>query len=156
MSGGVADERDCLRAWLALLSASNRIKKTIDARMRERFGLSLSRFDVLAALDRAGTEGFSAGMLSHHLKVTEGNTTQVTSPLAKAGLISRSSSRQDRRVAIFRLTKKGRRIFAEMAHANRRWVAEELAALGAKDIARLRDLLADLNHQARYPTEKAA
>ena len=87
--------------------------------MRARFGLSISRFDVLAALDRAGDAGLTAGALTSHLKVTEGNTTQVTAPLIKDGLVRRTVSREDGRVAIFQLTRRGQRLFDEMAAINR-------------------------------------
>jgi DNA-binding MarR family transcriptional regulator len=150
------DGRDTLRAWLALLSASNAIKKTVDARMRQRFGLSISRFDVLAALDRAGEGGLTAGALSTHLKVTEGNTTQVTVPLVSEGLVRRRVSSSDGRVAIFELTKKGQRVFAEMAEANRHWVAEAFSPLTADQISALRNLLGVLNHPAGQAKEEAA
>ncbi|HEY0106298.1 MAG TPA: MarR family winged helix-turn-helix transcriptional regulator [Rhizomicrobium sp.] len=152
----MTDDRDSLRAWLALLSASNTIKKAIDARMRQSFGLSISRFDVLAALDRAGDKGATAGALSAYLKVTDGNTTQVTTPLIVAGLVQRSASPRDGRVAIFRLTRKGRRIFADMADANRRWVAEAFSALAPAQISNLRGLLNALGHPASQFEEEAA
>jgi DNA-binding MarR family transcriptional regulator len=151
----VTDDRDALRAWLSLLSTSNAIKKAVDARMRQRFGLSLSRFDVLAALDRAGEGGSTAGALTAHLKVTEGNTTQVTAPLIHDGLVSRTASAEDGRVAIFRLTKKGQKIFDQMAEANRRWVSDAFAALSPAEIATLRELLNALNHP-RQSEEEAA
>ena len=140
------DARDTVRAWLALLTACNTIKKTLDARMRRTFDLSLSRFDVLAALDRAGEEGFSASALSAHLKVTEGNTTQVTAPLVAAGLVSRTTSASDGRMAIFRMTAKGHRVFSTMAEANREWVARAFSPLTPDEIATLRDILHTLNH----------
>lgn len=147
--------RETLRAWLALLSAAERIKKDIDARMRSRFGLSISRFDVMAALDRAGEAGLTAGELTSHLKVTEGNTTQVTAPLIKDGLVRRTVSANDGRVAIFALTKRGRRIFDEMAEINRAWVAEALAPLTLAQISSLHALLNTLNHPPQ-PGEEAA
>jgi DNA-binding MarR family transcriptional regulator len=152
----VKDGRDPLRAWLALLSASNAIKKDIDARMRRQFGLSISRFDVLAALDRAGEDGLTAGALSTHLKVTEGNTTQVTAPLVNDGLIRRRASADDGRVAIFQLTKKGEQVFFEMAKANRQWVAEALSPLTPTQISTLRTLLNALNHPASRLEDEAA
>ncbi len=150
------DGRDALRAWLALLGASNALKKSIDARMRSQFGLSISRFDVLAALDRAGKGGLSAGALSSHLKVTEGNTTQVTAPLIKDGLVRRMTSPNDGRVAIFALTRRGRRLFAAMAEANRGWVAEAFAALTPAQIATLRNLLHALHPSPAQSEEEAA
>jgi DNA-binding MarR family transcriptional regulator len=150
------DGRDSLRAWLALLSAANRIKKSVDARMRQQFSLSLSRFDVLAALDRAGEPGLTAGALSSYLKVTDGNTTQVTAPLIAAGLVRRTVSANDRRMAILQLTRKGQRIFAEMAAANREWIADVFAVLTPAQIAGLRRTLRQLNHPQEQSAEEAA
>lgn len=150
------DGRDSLRAWLALLGASNTMKKSIDARMRSQFGLSISRFDVLAALDRAGKGGLTAGALSSHLKVTEGNTTQVTAPLIKDGLVRRTVSANDGRVAIFALTRRGQRLFDDMAEANRGWVAEAFAPLTAAQIATLRNLLHALHPSPAQSEEEAA
>lgn len=150
------DGRDSLRAWLALLSTANKIKKSIDARMRQQFGLSLSRFDVLAALDRAGDDGLTAGALTSYLKVTEGNTTQVTTPLIAAGLVRRSVSANDRRMAIFQLTRKGKRIFADMAAANRDWITDIFAVLTPAQIASLRRTLGELNYPQDQSAEEAA
>ena len=140
----MSEDREALRAWLALLGASNAIKKGVDARLRQRFGLSISRFDVLAALDRAGEDGLTGGGLSQRLRVTEGNTTQVTAPLIEAGLVRRNVSPSDGRIAIFQLTKKGRALFARMADENRRWVAETFSPLTSAQIATLRGLLTSL------------
>jgi DNA-binding MarR family transcriptional regulator len=150
------DDRESLRAWLDLLGASNAIKKGVDARMRQQFGLSISRFDVLAALDRAGDDGLTAGELSSRLRVTEGNTTQVTAPLIEASLVRRSSSPHDGRVAIFHLTAKGRRVFADMAEENRQWIAEAFSALSPAQVSGLRRLLSALKPPASLTEEEAA
>lgn len=148
----MSDDRDALRAWLALLGTANAIKKGVDMRLRHRFGLSVARFDVLAALDRAGEAGLSAGELTAWLRVTEGNTTQVTAPLVSAGLVERARDPDDGRVAIFRLSDEGRARFAAMAAENRRWIDTAFAGLGSSDIAELRRLLAGIVP----PTEKEA
>ncbi len=149
-------ERDALRAWLALLSASSAIKKGVDAQLRQRFGVSISRFDVLAALDQAGEGGCSAGDLTARLRVTEGNTTQITTPLIAAGLVARSASPADGRVANFRLTPEGQRLFDRMAEENRALIAESFAALSPTDIATLRHLLAQLVPPIPAAREEAA
>lgn len=147
----MTEARDALRTWLALLSTTNTIKKAIDAQLRQRFGVSLSRFDVLAALDRAGSAGATAGELTAWLKVTEGNTTQVTAPLIAAGLVDRATSPIDGRIAIFRLTATGRSLFDRMAHENRELVIEAFSDLSADDVASFRTLLECL----RDPTPPA-
>ena len=153
MTGG---DREALRAWLGLLGASNAIKKGVDARMRQQFGLSISRFDVLSALDRAGGEGLNAGSLSARLRVTEGNTTQVTARLIEAGLVRRGASPADGRVAMFHLTAKGKRVFAEMAEENRRWIADVFAELSPAQVSSLRRLLSALKPPKALKEEEAA
>lgn len=137
-------ERNALRAWLDLLTASNAIKKSIDTALRTQFGVSISRFDVLSALDRAGPEGLRAGDLSQRLMVTEGNTTQVMAPLIRDGLVKRISSREDGRVAIFRLTRKGEKLFEKMADEHRSWVSDAFTGLSQNELAMLRRLLGKL------------
>lgn len=147
---------DALRAWLAMLGATNVLKKRIDARMRARFGLSLSRFDVLAALDRAGEGGLNGVNLSTRLKVTEGATTQVTAPLIDQGLVRRDVDPCDGRAAIFRLTAKGKRLFADMAEQNRRWVGDAFQSLSPAQLGTLRRLLASLRPGDSATEEEAA
>lgn len=149
-------DRDALRAWLHLLGTANAIKKTVDTQLRQRFGMSISRFDVLAALDRADDDGLTAGGLTAYLKVTEGNTTQVTAPLIQAGLVDRTVSPDDGRVAIFRLTAKGRELFAAMAAENRRWIDGAFSALTPVQLASLRELLAAIEPPRAALDEEAA
>lgn len=138
-------DRDALRAWLSMLRSAEAIKKASDAKFRARFGLSLSRFDVLATLQRAGPEGLRAGELSQRLMVTEGNVTQVTASLTKDGLIRRLSSPQDGRVAIFQLTRKGEKLFLQMAEEHRGWVADVFADATPAQLAAFRKFLSKLN-----------
>ena len=76
--------------------------------------------------------------------------------MVKDGLIRRSVSASDGRVAIFQLTRRGQRIFAEMAEINRAWVAEAFSPLTPGQISTLRNLLGALNRPARQSEEEAA
>ena len=133
--------RESLRVWLGLLKASHMLKKTVDTAFRSEYGLSISRFDVLAALDRAPDGGMRAGELSQLLMVTEGNTTQVTAPLIRDGLVKRTNCRDDGRVALFELTAKGRRLFTSMATQNRALIADAFADFSADELASLKSLV---------------
>ena len=138
-------DRNALRAWLDLLTASNAIKKSIDTALRNEFGLSISRFDVLSALDRADGDGMRAGELSQRLMVTEGNTTQVTAPLIRDGLVKRTQGRDDGRVFYFCLTRKGKKLFQDMAEQHRLWIADAFSDFSQSELATLRKLLGNLN-----------
>ncbi len=137
--------REAIRAWLHLLSASNAIKKSVDTEFRNSFGLSISRFDVLSALERAGPAGLRAGALTQQLMVTEGNTTQVTAPLIRDGLVKRKTSREDARVAIFSLTKKGERVFEKMAAAHHTLIADVFDGFSKTELVTLQKLLGKLD-----------
>ncbi len=137
--------RDAIRAWLDLLGASNAIKKSVDTQLRSDFGVSISRFDILSALERAGPDGLRAGVLSQQLMVTEGNTTQVTAPLIRDGLVKRNTGRDDARIAIFTLTKKGERLFSKMATDHNHWIGTVFSDLSKSELAAFRRILRKLN-----------
>ena len=139
--------RDTLRAWLTLLNTSNAIKKAVDGHLRARFGLSISRFDVMSALQRH-PQGLRAGALSRQLMVTEGNTTQVTAPLIRDGLVERRPSPLDARGVIFSLTPKGMALFDTIAAEHKEWIHDAFASLDAQDLATLRALLNKLDPEA--------
>ena len=150
------DDRDKLRAWLDLLAASNQLKKSIDTSFRSEFGISISRFDVMAALDRAGKEGLRAGDLSQRLMVSEGNTTQVTSPLIRDGLVTRTPCEKDGRVAIFRLSAQGQNMFNEMADEHRAWIHDAFADFSPSQLASLRRLLAKVKMPPHKEEDRSA
>jgi DNA-binding MarR family transcriptional regulator len=151
----MTDGRDTLRAWLSLLNTSNAIKKSVDAQLRARFGISISRFDVMSALQRRDPEGLRAGELSRQLMVTEGNTTQVTAPLIRDGYVERRTSPKDARGVIFSLTPKGRSLFNAMAVEHKQWIQDAFAQLGAGDLAKLRSLLDQLEPERSLKRKSA-
>ncbi|MEZ5897272.1 MAG: MarR family transcriptional regulator [Parvularculaceae bacterium] len=151
-------ERNALRAWLDLLTASNAIKKEIDAKLRSEFGITISRFDVLSALDRVGPAGQRASDLSKMLLVTDGATTQVVAPLIRDGFVARTPCPNDGRAVILKLTKKGQRLFVRMARVHKQLIDEKFASLTPNQISTLRGLLSkiDLPHLAAQDERNAA
>lgn len=152
----MSDNRDPLRTWLALLRVSRGLEKAVDAGFRRRFGHSISRFDVLSALDRAKPDGLRAGALTERLMVSDGATTQVTAPLVREGLVKRAVDSRDGRVAIFSLTKKGERIFDDMATEHRKWIDDAFVSLGAAQLTTLRRLLGEIVPDRIAQPEKKA
>jgi len=132
-----------LRLWLRLFTCNLMVERTIRARLRERFGITLARFDYLAQLERA-PQGLRMQELSRRLMVTGGNVTGLTRQLEDEGLVERRAVDGDRRVQIVRLTAKGRRAFDAMAALHERWVVELFAGLKADDRERLHALLGRL------------
>ncbi len=146
-----APTRARLRLWLRLLGTTNELERELRRRLRQEFGVTLPRFDVLAALDRA-PEGLSMTELSRRLMVTNGNTTVLVGALEQAGLVRRAVSACDRRRVTVKLTARGRARFALMATAHARWVSELLAGLDERAADRLSEGLHDARLAVRANT----
>lgn len=136
----VPGQRAALRLWLRLLSTSNMIETRVRARLRERFGSTLPRFDLLAQLDHA-PEGLTMTELSRRMMVTNGNVTGLAARLIREGLVERRVDASDRRSATLRLTQAGRRAFDAMAPVHAAWIAEVFADLDERQRDQLAQLL---------------
>ena len=141
------DDHRALRIWLRLLTCTQLIEKRVRAGLREQFGTTLPRFDLLAQLERH-PEGLKMNALSRLLMVTGGNVTAIVDQLAKEGLLERLDEPADRRAFRIRLTRAGERGFAEMARAHEEWVVELLAGLSRREHEELLKLLAKVKSHA--------
>jgi DNA-binding MarR family transcriptional regulator len=120
--------KDRLRLWLRLLKATRLVEGALRERMRAERGMTLPRFDVMAALYRAG-EGLRMSDLSGVLMVSNGNVTGIVDRLEAEGLVERVAVAGDRRAVRVRLTKAGREAFEDMAEEHEVWVDGLLVAL---------------------------
>jgi DNA-binding MarR family transcriptional regulator len=137
-----------LRLWLRLLATTTLIEREVRGRLRERFQVTLPRFDLMAQLDRA-EQGMTLGELSRRMMVTNGNVTGLADRLVTEGLLSRRTAENDRRTHLVQLTEEGRRQFRKMARAHERWIADLFAGLAPGDIERLMALLGKAKESAR-------
>lgn len=141
-----SDDHAALKLWLRLLACTTQLEAEIRRRLRERFGVSLARFDYLAQLHRH-PEGLKMRELSQHLMVTGGNVTGLTDELERDGLVVREASPGDRRAWIVRLTPEGRRSFEAMAREHEAWVVELFAGLDERAVRQLYTHLGTLRLQ---------
>jgi len=139
-------DHSALRIWLRLLTCTQLIERRVRSGLREEFGTTLPRFDLMAQLERH-REGLKMNELSRLLMVTGGNVTAIVDQLEKEGLVERGSP-ADRRAWLIRLTPAGKKSFAEMARAHERWVVELLAGLTSRERDELLKLLAKLKSHA--------
>ena len=132
----VGANRDRLRLWIRLFETVHAIERQVRARLRGEFSCTLPQFDVMAALDRS-REPMTMGELSRWLKVSNGNVTGVVERLVKDGVANRRSPPNDRRTSLIALTPRGRRHFAKMAAANKKWIDEMLVGLKDNEVRAL-------------------
>lgn len=143
-----SEHPEALRLWLRLLTCTQLVEKALRSRLREQFGSTLPRFDLMAQLERA-PQGLKMNELSARMMVTGGNITGITDQLVSEGLVDRLTVAGDRRACRVRLTAKGRRAFRDMARQHEEWLVDVFAGLSAKDAASLYRLLGKVKDQAR-------
>jgi DNA-binding MarR family transcriptional regulator len=139
-----------LKLWLRMLATTTQIEAEIRRRLRERFDISLARFDYMAQLYRH-RDGMKMRALSKYLMVTGGNVTGLTDELAREGLVARESSPTDRRAWIVRLTPKGRRLFETMAEEHEQWILELFSSMDEKAMQQVHAHLGELRVQLLRP-----
>ena len=137
-----------LRLWVRLLRASRAIEVELRERLRVAFGVTLPRFDVMAALARKQA-GMTMTELSRYLMVSNGNVTGIIDRLVSEGMVVRSRHAGDRRATFVRLTPKGQQQFAVMAKAHEGWIAEILAGVDTAETESLIALLSALGVNVR-------
>ncbi|WCM87727.1 MarR family winged helix-turn-helix transcriptional regulator [Acidovorax sp. NCPPB 3576] len=143
-----SEHPEALRLWLRLLTCTQLVEKQVRARLRDQFGTTLPRFDLMAQLERT-PEGLKMKDLSRRMMVTSGNVTGITDQLVAEGLVERVDVAGDRRVFLVRLTPHGREQFDAMARAHAQWIVEAFGPLGERDIATLHRLLGKVKAHAQ-------
>ena len=137
------DHHQSLKLWLRMLSCTVMIESEIRNRLRNAFGITLPRFDLMAQLERH-PEGLRMGELSKRMMVTGGNITGITDQLEQEQLVIRVADSKDRRAYSVKLTPAGHEAFAQMAGVHEAWVAELLSGLSAEEKNQMINLLAQV------------
>lgn len=137
------DDKIELRLWLRLLTCSALIEREVRTRLRERFDITLPRFDLLAQLDRAA-DGLTMGELSSRLMVSNGNVTGLTERLVQEGLVAREPEANDRRTLRVRLTPAGKEAFDAMTPEHEGWIETLFGGLDHDEMTGLLALLGRL------------
>ncbi len=150
-----AEHPESLRLWLRLLTCTQLIERDVRSRLRSCFDTTLPRFDLMAQLERT-PQGLRMNELSKRLMVSGGNVTGITDQLVDEALVERVDEPGDRRVYRVRLTKKGRALFADMAHQHETWIVNAFAGLNERDVATLHRLLGKVKTHNQQGTASAS
>lgn len=144
------DHHQPLKLWLRMLSCTVLIETEIRTRLRNEFGITLPRFDLMAQLERH-PQGLRMGELSKRMMVTGGNVTGIAEQLVQEKLVVRVPDASDRRAYSVKLTAAGRRAFARMAASHEEWIAELLGGVSSKDKGKLIELLSQIKQHLNEP-----
>lgn len=118
---------------LAVLAA--RVSRGFSGRYRERFGLSISEWRVMAHLSQA--DSVSVRDIHNRANLEKSKASRAAARLEAAGLVAKREGESDRRLVAISLTDKGREMMAELIPVALGYEAELLAALSAEDKAAL-------------------
>lgn len=140
------DHHESLRLWLRLLTCTHLIETHVRKGLAAQFKTTLPRFDLLAQLERA-PEGLQMGELSRRMLVTGGNVTGIVDHLESSGLTIRTEDPADRRAYLVKLTKEGRRLFAQMAAEHESWIVKLFSGIPKREQRALHESLSRLRSQ---------
>jgi DNA-binding MarR family transcriptional regulator len=141
--------KNALRAWIRLTKCAKRIEAHVNRRFAEAHGTSLSRFDVLANLERCAGHAASTTELSRLLLASQGNITRLLDRMEQDRLVRRRPSTKDGRVSEVQMTRAGEALFARLARDHEAWTDGLFAALGNDELKQLTGLLGKV--RARLP-----
>jgi DNA-binding MarR family transcriptional regulator len=146
--------RDELRLWLRLLTCTSLIETEVRRRLRERFNVTLPRFDVMAQLDRV-PHGMTLSDLSKRMMVSNGNLTGLVDRMVSSGHLHRRTSEADRRAQVISLTELGRSEFHAMAAEHELWIASMFSELSRRERDNLMQILGKAKRSARGAAERS-
>jgi DNA-binding MarR family transcriptional regulator len=114
--------KTALKLWLQLARTSAMLQNEINTRFRTQYGQSMTRFDVMSQLARAGDNALGVSALSASLIASSGNISRLLDRMQSEGLVRRQPAPNDRRGIIIQLTGKGQKLFAQMAISHEQWI----------------------------------
>ncbi len=134
-------ERTSVRLWLQLMKCTATIEAHVAGRLRQEYGQSLARFDVLSQLYRSEETWCAVGSIADQVMASSGNITALLDRMEADELIERRASPPDRRGQQVCLSRAGRKLFVKMSRDHAKWVDDALGGVPAKDREQLIPLL---------------
>lgn len=115
-------------AWHAAILSHARVTRRLDRDLRERFGVTLSWYEVLLLL--ASAEGHRLRMheLAEGMILSKSAATRLVDRLERRGLVTRTVCDEDRRGMEVGLTPEGRDLFLEAGRLHYRGIEEHFGA----------------------------
>ena len=136
--------KNALRAWLQLTKCAKRIESRVNSYFVRDHNSSLSRFDVLANLERMPGDTASTTQLAKLLLASKGNITRLLDRMEDDQLIERKPNKTDRRVSDIHLAADGLELFSRMASDHEKWTDDIFSVLINDEVKTLIELIGKL------------
>ena len=111
---------------------ANKISRALSSIYKDKFGLSIPEWRVLANLGRF--EPMSSNQIAERGHMDKAKVSRAVASLLKSGLITRQTDPADHRMLILKMSAKGRKIYTEIAALAQNWEQEFLSHLSPEDI----------------------
>jgi DNA-binding MarR family transcriptional regulator len=118
---------------------ANRLSRELAGVYEARFGISIPEWRVIAHLSQH--EDVSVREIHQRVDMDKAKVSRAAARLEAVGFIEKTDNESDRRLVALRLTRKGRRLFAEIEPLALAYERESLSTLSKSEEATLRSLL---------------
>lgn len=136
-----------------MIGNSSRLTQELNRRMKQEFALSLAKYDVLLAIQRAEGGEITMSNLSRELLVSNANMTGMTTRLQADGLVDKKSLPSDRRIYSVALTEEGRDRLEKAHGKHGTWILELMACVDGDEVDFMNGFIDKMDRQAEYFSE---
>jgi len=143
-----------LKLCIELIRCTSQLDRIIDRNLRQQFGQSISRFDLLAQLHREGSKGLTVGELGQRLISAKGNITGLINRMIKDELLTKVSNKEDKRSFQITITAKGQDLFKEMADNHGKWIHQLFGELSSDNMTNMTSMLGDIRNSLSRSQQK--
>ena len=132
-------------AWARLVRVSQNLLMQVEADLKSAGFPSLSCYDALLELKRAGAGGLRPFQLQEQMLLAQYNVSRLTDRFVKSGYAERLRSTEDGRGQVLKITKTGRVLLRQMWPTYRAAIQDHFAGkLDAKDVKEVSRILEKL------------
>ena len=136
-----------------LSALAGRTSRLLSRVYEARFGISIPEWRVVAHV--AAHDALSLREVSRLTHLDKATASRAVARLAENGFLAKRTNAADRRLVELSLTRKGRRLFAEIEPLALAFEAELVGGLSAEDVALLHGLIARLDRRLDELTAEA-
>ncbi|MCC3860344.1 MarR family winged helix-turn-helix transcriptional regulator [Pseudemcibacter aquimaris] len=130
-----------------MIGNSSRLTQELNKRMKQEFSLSLAKYDVLMAIERAEDGEITMSNLSRELLVSNANMTGMTSRLQADGLVEKKTMPSDRRIYSVALTEEGRTRLEQAIEKHGIWIRELMDCIDSDEVNFMNSFLDKMDKQ---------
>ncbi|MDG1707882.1 MAG: MarR family transcriptional regulator [Emcibacteraceae bacterium] len=151
------DQGSCNKTRLInrMIDNSSRLTQEINRRMKQELSLSLAKYEVLVAIDKAEGGEITMSNLSRELLVSNANMTGMTSRLQADKLVVKKALPTDRRIYSVALTQEGQVRLEKASVKHGLWVRELMACVDSDEVSFMNSFLDKMDRQTDYFAETA-